>query len=72
MKRMIQTLLVLTAATAVCLPAFAGGEKEVRFVLTSAAEPSHRTDNTAAVASVIVAVGFTLLAVRRLQRMDVP
>ena len=49
MKRLIQTLLVVTAATAACSPAFAAGEKEVRFVLTSAAEPTHRTDNTAAV-----------------------
>jgi uncharacterized protein (TIGR02594 family) len=53
MKRMIQTLLVVTAATAACSPAFAAGEKEVRFVLTSAVEPTHRTDNTAAVASVM-------------------
>jgi hypothetical protein len=53
MKRSLQTLLVLAAATATCSSAFAAGEKEVRFVLTSAAEPTHRTDNTAAVASVM-------------------
>ncbi|MEA3025977.1 MAG: hypothetical protein QOF91_1262, partial [Alphaproteobacteria bacterium] len=52
MKRAIQTLLVLAAVTAVCSPAFAAGEKkEERFVLSSAAEPTHRTDNTAVVAS---------------------
>jgi uncharacterized protein (TIGR02594 family) len=51
MKR-IRTLLVLAAATAVCSPAFAAGVKEERFVLSSAVEPTHRTDNTAAVASV--------------------
>ena len=54
MKRTIQTLLVLATAAAVCTPAFAAGEKkEERFVLSSAAEPTHRTDNTAAVASVM-------------------
>ena len=54
MKRTLQTLLVLAAATATCSPAFAAGEKkEERFVLSSAAEPTHRTDNTAAVASVM-------------------
>src|SRR5436190_22754258 len=54
MKRMIQTLLVLTAAVAAATPASAGGEKgEVRFVLSSAAVPTHRTDNTAVVASVM-------------------
>ena len=54
MKRTVQTLLVLAAMTAVCSPAFAAGEKkEERFVLSSAAEPTHRTDNTAAVASVM-------------------
>ena len=54
MKRTIQTLLVLATATAVCSPAFAAGEKkEERFVLSSAVEPTHRTDNTAAVASVM-------------------
>ena len=54
MKRTIPTLLVLATAAAVCTPAFAAGEKkEERFVLSSAAEPKHRTDNTAAVASVM-------------------
>jgi uncharacterized protein (TIGR02594 family) len=54
MKRTLQTLLVLAAATATCSSAFAAGEKkEERFVLTSAAEPTHRADNTAAVASVM-------------------
>src|SRR6476619_5403808 len=48
MKRAIHTLLVLAAATAACSPALAAGEKEERFVLSSAAEPTHRTDNTAA------------------------
>lgn len=53
MKRAIQTLIVCAAATAVCPPAFAAGEKktEERFVLSSVAEPTHRTNNTAAVAS---------------------
>ena len=50
MKRTIQTLVVFTAAAAVCSPAYAAGEKkEERFVLSSAAVPAHRTDNTAAV-----------------------
>jgi len=50
MKRVIQTLVVLTTATAVCSPAFAAGEKkEERFVLSSAVVSTHRTDNTAAV-----------------------
>ena len=54
MKRTLQTLLVLAAATATCSSAFAAGEKkEERFVLSSAAEPTHRADNTAAVASVM-------------------
>ena len=54
MKRAIQTLLVLATATAACsAPALAAGVKEERFVLGSAAEPTHRTDNTAAVTSVI-------------------
>jgi len=53
MKRTIQTLLVLATATAAYTPALAAGVKEERFVLSSAAEPAHRTDNTAAVASVI-------------------
>jgi uncharacterized protein (TIGR02594 family) len=51
MKRAIQTLLVLATATAAISPALAAGEKQERFVLSSAAEPTHRTDNTAAVAS---------------------
>jgi uncharacterized protein (TIGR02594 family) len=55
MKRAIQTLLVLAFATAALSPAFAAGEKEERFVLSSAAEPMHRTDNTAAVASLVPA-----------------
>ena len=47
MKRALQTLLVLAAATAMCSSAFAAGEKkEERFVLSSAAEPTHRADNT--------------------------
>jgi uncharacterized protein (TIGR02594 family) len=50
MKRTFQTLLVVAAATAACSPALAAGEpKEERFVLSSASEPTHRTDNTAAV-----------------------
>jgi uncharacterized protein (TIGR02594 family) len=54
MKRSIQTLVVLAAVTAVGSPAVAVSEKrEERFVLSSAAEPTHRTDNTAAVSSVI-------------------
>jgi uncharacterized protein (TIGR02594 family) len=53
MKRMIQTLLVFAAAAAMGSPAFAAGQKEERFVLSSAAEPAHRTNNTAAVASVM-------------------
>ena len=56
MKRALQTLLVLATATAVCSPAFAAGEKkEERFVLSSAVEPTHRTDNTAAVSAVLPA-----------------
>lgn len=52
MKRALQTLLVLATAAAVCTPAFAAGaKKEERFVLSSAVEPTHRTNNTAAVAS---------------------
>ena len=54
MKRMIQTLLVLATAATACSPALAAGQaKEERFVLSSASEPTHRTDNTAAVASVM-------------------
>ena len=54
MKRPVQTLLMLAAVTAVASPAFAVSEKkEERFVLSSAVEPTHRTDNTAAVTSVI-------------------
>jgi uncharacterized protein (TIGR02594 family) len=53
MKRAIQTLLVLATATAACTPAPAAGVKEERFVLSSAVEPTHRTDNTAAIASVM-------------------
>jgi len=54
MKRTLQTLLVLAAATATCSSALAAGEKkDERFVLSSAAEPTHRADNTAAVASVM-------------------
>jgi uncharacterized protein (TIGR02594 family) len=50
MKRSVQTLLVLAAVTAVATSAFAVSEKkEERFVLSSAVEPTHRTDNTAAV-----------------------
>jgi uncharacterized protein (TIGR02594 family) len=50
MKRVIQSLLVVAAATAACSPAIAGpAAKDERFVLSSAAEPTHRTDNTAAV-----------------------
>src|SRR5262249_35643468 len=49
MKRVIQTLVALTTATAVCSPAFAAGEKkDERFVLSSASVQTHRTDNTAA------------------------
>jgi uncharacterized protein (TIGR02594 family) len=53
MKLAFQTLLVLAAATAACSQAFAAGEKEERFVLSSAAEPTHRTDNTAVLSSVM-------------------
>ena len=48
MKRPIQTLLVLTAMTAIATPAFAS-KKEERFHLTAAVEQTHRTDNTAAI-----------------------
>lgn len=52
MKRSVQTLLILAAATAVTSSAWAiGNKKEERFVLTSAVEPTHRTDNTAAIPS---------------------
>ena len=54
MKRAIQSLLVVAAATTACASALAGGApKDERFVLSSAAEPTHRTDNTAAVAAVM-------------------
>jgi uncharacterized protein (TIGR02594 family) len=54
MKRTVQTLLVLAAATAVAAPASATGKKpEERFVLSSAVEPTHRTDNTAAMLTAI-------------------
>ena len=53
MKRVTLTLLAFAAATTACSSAFAAGQKEERFVLSSAAEPAHRTDNTAAVASVM-------------------
>ena len=54
MKRSVQTLLVLATVAAVGSPAFATGDKkEERFVLSSAVESTHRTDNTAAVTSVI-------------------
>jgi uncharacterized protein (TIGR02594 family) len=55
MKRIVQTLLVLTTAATACSPAFAIGEKkkEVRFVLSSAASvPTHRSDNAAITAAV--------------------
>jgi uncharacterized protein (TIGR02594 family) len=56
MKRAVQTLLVVAAATAAGSPAFASGlPKEERFVLSSASEPTHRTDNTAAVTLAIPA-----------------
>jgi uncharacterized protein (TIGR02594 family) len=52
MKRSVQTLVALAAATAVSSQALAiGAKKEERFVLSSAVEPTHRTDNTAAVPS---------------------
>jgi uncharacterized protein (TIGR02594 family) len=48
MKRIIQTLLVLTATAAVCSPAFAAGEKkDERFVLSAIEAPTQR--NTTAV-----------------------
>lgn len=54
MKRSVQTLLLWTVMTAVASPAFAvSDKKEERFVLTSAVEPTHRTDNTAADTSVL-------------------
>lgn len=53
MKRTIQTLLVVATAMTACSAAFAGGVKEERFVLSSVAEPTHRTNNTAAVGSVM-------------------
>jgi uncharacterized protein (TIGR02594 family) len=51
MKSPARTLIVLAAMTAIASPAFAIGDKkkEERFVLSSAVEPTHRTDNTAAV-----------------------
>jgi uncharacterized protein (TIGR02594 family) len=54
MKRFVQTLLMLTTAIAVASPAFAiGDKKEERFVLASAPPfEGHRTDNTAALATV--------------------
>ena len=53
MKRVTRTLLVLATATAACSPALAAGEKDGRFVLSSAVEPTHRTDNTANLATVM-------------------
>ena len=49
MKRSIQSLLVLAAATAIAGPAFAIGEKkkEERFSLASVPTVTHRNDNTA-------------------------
>jgi uncharacterized protein (TIGR02594 family) len=53
MKRAFWTLLVLVAVNAVAAPAFAVSEKnknkEERFALTAAVEPTHRNDNTAAI-----------------------
>jgi uncharacterized protein (TIGR02594 family) len=51
MKRTIQTLIVLATAAAACSPALAAGEKEGRFILSSAVEGTHRTDNTAVTGS---------------------
>ena len=53
MKRSIQTLLVLAAATAIADPAFAVGEKkkEERFSLASVPNGTHRNDNTAAISA---------------------
>ena len=54
MKRTIQTLLVLATAATACASAAHAGQKEERFTLVSAAEPTaHRTDNTAVTASVM-------------------
>src|SRR3954453_23372808 len=53
MKRVTLTLLAFAAATTACSSAFASVKKEKRFVLSSPTEPAHRTDNTAAVASVM-------------------
>ena len=53
MKRTLKTLIVVATAATACSSAFAAGQKEERFVLSSAAEPTHRTDNTAAVAAVM-------------------
>jgi uncharacterized protein (TIGR02594 family) len=55
MKRHVQTLLVLATMTAASSPAFAIGDKnkEERFVLTSAVETTHRTDNTAVISSAL-------------------
>ena len=48
MKRIIQTLLVLTATAAICSPAFAAGEKkDERFQLSAIEAPTQR--NTTAV-----------------------
>ena len=53
MKRLLETLVVVAAATAVTVPAFANGQKkEERFVLGSAVEARHRTDNTAAISAI--------------------
>lgn len=56
MKRIIQTLLVLTTAAAICSPAFAAGEKkDERFAISAVEPPTHRTDNTAAVTAPLAA-----------------
>ena len=49
MQRPIQTLLVLATASLLATPALASKIKEERFVLSSAVEPTHRTENTAAI-----------------------
>jgi uncharacterized protein (TIGR02594 family) len=56
MKRHVQTLLVLAAATALATPAFAIGEKkkEERFTLASAPAETHRNDNNTAAISASV------------------
>ena len=49
MKRPVQTLLALIAVSVLASPALASKKKEERFALSSATEPTHRTETTATI-----------------------